>query len=220
MIHPRWGAPPRVQALVTTRSSGDMASLEARSRLRELLPGEPAWLKQVHGTTVVAAGERERPEADAAFARVPARVCAVMAADCMPVLFADEAGSVVAAAHAGWRGLCAGILERTVEAMGVAPPSVHAWMGPAIGPRAYEVGDEVRDAYLKADADAAAAFTATRPGHWLLDLYAVAKQRLSAAGVQHVHGGGFCTLTDEGRFFSYRRDGTMQRMAALIWIAA
>lgn len=218
LIHPEWSAPPGVRALFTTRASGDMASEEARARLRRLLPADPVWLKQVHGATVVKAGAAVRPEADACFTREPGRVCAVMAADCMPVLFADDEASIVAAAHAGWRGLCAGVLERTVEAMAIAPSRLRVWLGPAIGPRAYEVGEDVRGAYLKSDAAAAAAFTATRPGHWLLDLYAVARQRLSAAGVQRIYGGGFCTLTDTAWFFSYRRDGTMQRMAALIWL--
>lgn len=206
-----------MQAMVTTRALGDMASPAGRARLAMLLPGEPAWLKQVHGTRVVAAAEG-RPEADAAVTRERARVCAVMAADCMPVLFSDRAGTVVAAAHAGWRGLCAGVLEETVAAMGVAPAQVLAWLGPAIGPRAYEVGDEVREAFVARDAQAAQAFAPARPGHWMLDLYAVARQRLSRAGVVSVSGGAACTHSERERFFSYRRDGAKERMAALIWL--
>jgi len=221
LIHPDWEAPSRVRAFFTTRGFGDVGAAPGRGRLQQLLPGEPAWLKQVHGATVVEAAASPRPrEADASFTRTPGRVCAVMAADCMPVLLADDAGGVVAAAHAGWRGMGAGVLEATVHAMGVPPRSLRAWMGPAIGPRAYEVGDEVRDAYLGRDAAAAVAFTPTRPGHWLLDLYAVARLRLAAAGVDRIAGGSYCTHSDEKRFFSFRRDGTMQRMAAVIWLEA
>ena len=200
-----------MRAFVTTRSTGDP---------RPLLPAEPAWLKQVHGTVVLEAdGVSGRPEADAAYTRSPGVVCVVGAADCMPVLLAQDDGSVVGAAHAGWRGLCAGVIEATLDAMQSAPERTVAWLGPAIGPRVYEVGDEVRDAYLDRDAAAASAFSATRPGHWLLDLYAVARQRLAARGVQRVSGGGFCTFSDAARFHSFRRDRTTERMAALIWIA-
>ncbi|MDA1117262.1 MAG: peptidoglycan editing factor PgeF [Proteobacteria bacterium] len=208
MIVPDWPAPARVRALVSTRGEGDPP-----------LPAAPAWLRQVHGTQVVdarhAAGE---PQADAAYARDALVVCAVKAADCMPVLLADDAGSAVAAAHAGWRGLCNGVIEATVEAMQVPPRSMLAWLGPAIGPQAYEVGDEVRDAFLARDAQAAAAFTPHRPGHWLLDLYAVARQRLAARGVTRVYGGGFCTYSDPARFPSWRRDGTRERIAAYVWL--
>lgn len=217
LIRPAWEAPGRVEALVTTRALGDMASPEGRARLARLLPGEPCWLKQVHGTRVVAAAAG-KPEADAAFTRERERVCAVMAADCMPVLFSDRAGIVVAAAHAGWRGLCAGVLEETVAAMDVPPAGLLAWLGPAIGPRAYEVGDEVREAFVARDRQAASAFAPARPGHWMLDLYAVARQRLAAAGVVSVGGGGACTHGERETFFSYRRDGARERMAALIWL--
>ncbi len=205
--------------MVTTRGAGDMARPEGKELLRPLLPSEPCWLKQVHGIRVVRAeGGAQRAEADAVFTRERGRVCAVMAADCMPVLFADRAGSVVAAAHAGWRGLCAGVLEETVQATGADPAALIAWLGPAIGPRAYEVGDEVRDAFLAQDAQAACAFAPARPGHWMLDLYAVARQRLAGAGVSAVSGGGFCTHTEAQRFFSFRRDGSSARMAALVWL--
>lgn len=220
MITPQWGAPANVRALMTTRGIGDVADAVGRATLRTLVPAEPAWLRQVHGTTVVEAGDgRERPQADASFTRRRSVVCAVMAADCMPVLFADAQGTVVGAAHAGWRGLAAGVLEATVAAMGVAGERLHAWLGPAIGPRAYEVGDEVRDAFIARDRRAESAFRPNRPGHWLLDLYAVARQRLEALGVRRIEGGGFCTYSDPDRFFSYRRERATGRMAALIWLA-
>jgi YfiH family protein len=142
-----------------------------------------------------------------------------MAADCMPVLLADRGGGVVAAVHAGWRGLCAGVIEAALEEMRVAPHEVLAWLGPAIGPKAYEVGDEVREAFLLNDATAATAFVQSRPGHWLLDLYAVARMRLAARGVASVYGGGYCTFSEKERFFSFRRDRATERMAAVIWIA-
>ena len=219
LITPGWDAPPNVRAFVTTRAAGDMASELGRAALRAILPAEPAWLKQVHGTRVVEARLLpERPEADASYTFGKGRVCAVMAADCMPVLFADTGGGGVAAAHAGWRGLCAGVLEATVEAMQVPAGRVLAWLGPAIGPQAYEVGPEVRDAFIARDPRAASAFAENRAGHWLLDLYAVARQRLEAIGVQRVQGGGFCTYGESARFFSYRRERTKSRMAALIWL--
>ena len=210
VIRPDWPVSTRVQAFVTTRATGDP---------RALVPNEPAWLKQVHGTVVLeAATVRDRPEAEASFARAPGAVCVVRAADCMPVLLADEEGTVVGAAHAGWRGLCAGVIESTLDAMGSDPARTHAWIGPAIGPEVYVVGVEVREASRARDARAEAAFRPTRPGHWLLDLYAVARQRLAARGVRHVHGGGFCTFSDARRFPSFRRDRTTERMAALVWI--
>ena len=219
LLRPQWPAPSAVQALMTTRSAGDMASAEGRARLRALLPAEPAWLRQVHGTRVVeAAPGGELPEADAALTRRPGVVCAVFAADCMPVLLADRHGTVVAAAHAGWRGLCAGVLESTVQAMQREPSELVAWLGPAIGPQAYEVGDEVRAAFVAREARAAQAFRPGRSGHWWLDLYAVARQRLEALGVRQVHGGGFCTYSDAARFFSFRRERTRSRMAALVWL--
>jgi YfiH family protein len=219
LIRPDWDAPAHVRAMVTTRRAGDMSQPEGRRFLAPLLPSEPQWLKQVHGTRVVEAGAGpDKPEADAAFTRERGRVCAVMAADCMPVLLADRAGSVVAAAHAGWRGLCAGVIEETVKATGVDAATLIAWLGPAIGPRAYEVGEEVRDAFIARDAKAAQAFAPGRPGHWMLDLYAVARQRLAGAGVDAVYGGRLCTHTDRESFFSFRRDRTGARMAALVWL--
>jgi len=219
VIVPDWPAPPGVRALVTTRALGDMKSAGSRLRLRAILPGEPVWLRQVHGTDVVdAASAAPGTPADASFSRKKNAVCAVMAADCMPVLLADEKGEAVAAAHAGWRGLSAGVIEATVAAMGVPAQRLLAWLGPAIGPKAYEVGAEVREAFLAKDARAEFAFAPTRPGHWNLDLYAVARQRLASVGITRVTGGEFCTHTEKERFFSYRRDKAMQRMAAAIWL--
>jgi YfiH family protein len=241
-IVPDWPAPARVRALMTTRaggvSAGGYASLnlgmrcgddppavaETRRRLAARLPAAPVWLKQVHGTAVADADDARakgiEPEADAAVARTAGTVCAVLVADCLPVLLADERGTVVGVAHAGWRGLCGGVIEATLDAMRVAPSSVLAWLGPAIGPQTYEVGDEVRAAFIARDARAAQAFVATRPGHWLLDLYAVARQRLAAHGATRVYGGGLCTYTDAERFFSFRRQGAASgRMAALVWLA-
>jgi YfiH family protein len=219
-VVPDWPAAANVRALVTTRALGDMKSMEGRARLRQHLPGEPKWLSQVHGISVVdAANSATGAAADASFSRAKGVVSAVMAADCMPVLFADERGEVVGAAHAGWRGLCAGVIEATVAAMDVPAARVIAWLGPAIGPEVYEIGAEVRDAYLAHDKRAEAAFTPTRPGHWRLDLYAVARQRLAAMGVARVSGGDFCTASDTARFFSYRRDRASERMAAAIWLA-
>ena len=220
IIHPQWDAPARVRAIVTTRETGDMASGEARARLRGMLPADPAWLRQVHGTAVADLDSSGADAtADAAVTRSANRVCAIQVADCLPVLFADRSATVVAAAHAGWRGLAAGVLEATTEAMQVRAAEILAWLGPAIGPRAYEVGDEVRAVFLGRDEAAGAAFSPTRPGHWRLDLYLLARQRLHAKGVNSVYGGGLCTYSDRERFFSYRRDGATGRMAALIWLA-
>lgn len=220
IIAPDWPAPPNVRALVTSRALGDLKGEEGRNKLRARLPADPVWLRQVHGVTVVdAAVAPAGAIADASFAKRKNVVCAVMAADCLPVLFADESRMAVGIAHAGWRGLSAGVLEATVHAMAVPPGRLLAWLGPAIGPQAYEIGAEVRAAFLARDARAETAFTPTRPGHWRLDLYAVARQRLASVGVSRVSGGGFCTATDTERFFSYRRDKAEERMAAAIWLA-
>jgi polyphenol oxidase len=208
LVLPDWPAPPRVRAVMTTRNTG-------QADLRALLPAEPAWLRQVHGTRVVRLDQVvSNPEADAAVTARRSLVCAIRVADCMPVLLADESATVVGAAHAGWRGLSAGVIESTVHAMGIAGGELLAWLGPAIGPKVYEVGDEVRDAFKEKDA-----FSPTRPGHWLLDLYAVARERLRACGVERIFGGGYCTYSEPQRFHSYRRDGTSARMAAYIWLA-
>ena len=207
LIRPDWPAPPKVRALMTTRNT-------VAAKLRLLLPDEPAWLRQVHGARVVRIDRPvSTPEADAAVTATKNRVCAIRAADCMPVLLVDEDATVIGAAHAGWRGLCAGVIENTVQAMGVSGGKLLAWLGPAIGPEVYEVGDEVRDAFKEKDA-----FSPTRPGHWLLDLYAVARQRLRSSGVNRIFGGEYCTYSEPERFYSYRRDRASGRMAALIWL--
>jgi len=237
LLLPDWPVPANVRALQTTRQGGlspapwqglnlgdhvgDAPERVAanRAELRGSLPAEPAWLQQVHGIHVVdAATAIDRPEADAAYARQPGAVCAVMTADCLPVLLCDRAGTVVAAAHAGWRGLQAGVLEATIAAMAVPPADLLAWLGPAIGPQAFEVGEEVRAAFVAADADAVQAFRPGAAGKWLADIYLLARQRLQAAGIFSVSGGDLCTVSDAGRFFSYRRDNITGRMATLIWL--
>ena len=242
LIHADWPAPAWVQAVATTRQGGvsvePYASLNlgdhvndepsAVRRNRELLraglslPGEPAWLQQVHGTAAVqAAFAGDRVTADASWTSTAGVVCAVLTADCLPVLFCNRAGTHVAAAHAGWRGLSAGVLESTVgwlAADGAAPDSLLAWLGPAIGPSSYEVGVDVRDAFLRTDPAAEAAFQLNRPGHWLLDLYTAARLRLRRAGVTAISGGNYCTLADPERFFSHRRTGVTGRQATLIWL--
>jgi polyphenol oxidase len=208
LLFPDWPAPPDLRAVMTTRNTN-------QSEVRALLPAEPAWLRQVHGTRVVRLDQLvSSPQADAAVTGRRNLVCAIRVADCMPVLLADEAATVVGAAHAGWRGLSAGVIENTVQAMGIPGERLLAWLGPAIGPKVYEVGDEVRDAFKEKNA-----FSPTRPGHWLLDLYAVARQRLRSCGVERIFGGGDCTYSDPQRFYSYRRDGTSGRMAAFIWLS-
>lgn len=205
---------------MTTRALGDMKSEQGRRSLRAELPADPLWLRQVHGVDVVDAGTAKAgTAADASYTTRKSVVCTVMAADCMPILFADERGEAVGLAHAGWRGLSAGVIEATVAAMKVPSVRLLAWLGPAIGPDAYEIGEEVREAFLQRDAKAASAFLPTRPGHWRLDLYAVARQRLAALGVANVSGGGFCTATDVARFYSYRRNKAVERMAAAVWLS-
>lgn len=236
-IVPDWPAPASVRALVTTRtggvSAGAYASLnlathvgddpaavaENRRRLRALLPAEPLWLSQVHGTTVARAEDAaEGVAADAAFTRRAGRVCAVLTADCLPVLLCNDAGTVVAAAHAGWRGLAGGVIETALRATNEPPARLLAWLGPAIGPQAFEVGAEVRATFLAHSPDAAAAFAAKENGKWLADLYRLAEQRLNALGVSRVYGGGRCTFLEADCFYSYRREKTTGRMASLIWL--
>ena len=204
---------------------GDDVEIVSRNRAalctRYALPSEPRWLRQVHGVRVVrfddAATGDDEPEADAAVTTKPGAVLAILTADCLPVLFCSDDGGTIAAAHAGWRGLAAGVLENTVVAMRTPPEKIIAWLGPAAGPRAYEVGDEVRAAFVDIDLRAASAFMPTRPGHWLCDLYALARLRLANVGVTRVSGGGLCTISDPHRFFSHRRDGITGRMATLVW---
>ena len=236
-IIPDWPAPSWIKAVSTTRvggvSTGAYASLnlaehvaddplaviENRRRLREhlALPTEPVWLHQVHGCGIIDADAAVPvAEADGAVSRTPGHVCAVMTADCLPVLLCDRAGTRVAAAHAGWRGLANGVIEAAVAALGVPGNSVLAWLGPAIGPQAFEVGAEVRAAFVAHNPAAADAFTA-HGERWHADLYRLAHQRLSALGITEIYGGGLCTYTDATRFYSYRRDGVTGRMATLIW---
>lgn len=249
LIFPSWPAPPAVRAVCTTRRGGvgeapfDTQNLGAHVgddagavrdnraglRLALRLAQEPAWLEQVHGATVARADlivERvgaPQPQADASVTSQPGIACAVLVADCLPVLFCDRSGHRVAAAHAGWRGLAAGVLEATVDAMGVAPASVLAWLGPAIGPERFEVGPEVRAAFVDRDLGAAECFM-VKPGtpagadKYLCDIFALARRRLAAVGVTQVHGGDICTVSDPDSFFSHRRDGRTGRMAALIWL--
>lgn len=191
---------------------------------RFALPSPPRWLRQVHGIQVVVEPEfdahaLDEPQVDAAITRTRGAVLAILTADCLPVVFAADDGSEVAAAHAGWRGLAGGVLESTIKAMRTPPDHVVAWLGPAAGPQAYEVGQEVYDAFVLADADAASAFVATRPGHWHADLYALARSRLAAVGITRVQGGGLCTMSDPQRFFSHRRDQRTGRMATVIYRA-
>jgi YfiH family protein len=236
---PDWPVPAGVRAIMTTRrggvSAGPYASFNLathvgdderavaanRHRLRHAmgLPSEPAWLEQVHGTAVAVLGREHAAPADAAVAFSRGQVCAVLVADCLPVFLAGSAGDRVGIAHAGWRGLAGGVIEATVAALDCEPGSLVAWLGPSIGPDAFEVGSEVREAFLGRDAQAAGAFRAGRAGRYLADLPALARRRLAALGVRDVRGGGICTHADPGRFYSYRRDGVTGRMAALAWLA-
>lgn len=225
-----------MRALITTRaggvSSGKFASLNlsarvgddpqcvARNRaiLRACLPADPAWVKQVHGTAVIeAARATSDTEADGAVTRSPGTVCAVMTADCLPVLLSDREGRRAGIAHAGWRGLAGGVVENVVHAMGVPPQDLIAYVGPGIGARRYEVGEDVHKAFVERSPAATASFVPRRNGTYLVDLYGLARQRLAAAGVAEVYGGEFCTASEE-RFFSFRRDQTTGRMASLIWL--
>ncbi|HET6804735.1 MAG TPA: peptidoglycan editing factor PgeF [Frateuria sp.] len=240
-ILPDWPAPRGVHAAVTTRHgpgistgpyarfnlglrSGDAAEAVASNRdaLHHALdlPSAPRWLRQVHGTTVAQLGPlagEEEPQADAAVAHLPGTALAILTADCLPVLFCSEDGARIGAAHAGWRGLAAGVLEATIAAMGMAPARLMAWLGPCIGAASYEVGADVRTAFVAHDPEASGCFVATRPGHWHCDLAGLARRKLAAAGVAGIHGGGFDTHADP-RFYSYRRDGASSgRFASLIW---
>lgn len=242
-----WPAPPQVRAFTTLRhglgdsaapfdhfnlgnrhaADGDDPSTVERNRAllieHAALPSPPHWLRQVHGIAVeriegrVASGE---PEADAAVTSTPGSVLAILTADCLPVLFCADDGGEVAAAHAGWRGLVAGVLEATVAAMRTPAHRVSAWLGPAAGPRHYEIGVEVYDAFVSRDWAAGSAFQSTRPHHWRVDLAALARQRLVNVGLRpdRIHGSGHCTIAEPGRFYSHRRDGRTGRMASLVWI--
>jgi YfiH family protein len=236
-IIPGWPAPQNVKALQTTRNGGvsaaphnslnlgdhvgdaPLAVSRNRALLEPLLPSEPVWLKQVHGTEVVDAGGTTCwPEGDACISHRSGAVCVVMTADCLPLLLCDEQGSVVGAVHAGWRGLCDGVIEQAVRAMNAPPQTLMAWLGPAIGPQAFEVGEEVRAAFVEKQPQAEAAFVPGASGKYLADLYQLARLRLNAQGIAHIYGGGWCTHTDSVRFFSYRRDGATGRMGTFIWL--
>ncbi|ODU51506.1 MAG: multi-copper polyphenol oxidoreductase [Lysobacteraceae bacterium SCN 69-48] len=234
-----WPAPPGVRALTTLRhglggsqspfdtfnlgsrcGDGVMVVAENRRQLEAALalPSPPRWLRQVHGMAVAVEPGDDEPEADAAVTATPGTVLAILTADCLPVVLAAKDGGEIAAAHAGWRGLCTGVLESTVGAMRTPPDQLVAWLGPAAGPQAYEIGTEVFEAFTARDGRARMAFVPTRPGHWRVDLYMLARQRLLDAGMTDVHGGGLCTISDPSRFFSHRRDGRSGRIATLAWI--
>jgi YfiH family protein len=232
---PEWPAPPKVRAWVTERGSaarygtlnlalhvGDDAESVAanRSRLAAALelPSEPRWLEQIHGTRVLDLDREAVAAADGAVTGRAGVVCAVMTADCLPVIFCDRAGRRVGVAHAGWRGLLNGVLPAAVAALGSEPNGLVAWLGPAIGQAAFEVGAEVRDAFVARSPAAARRFVANTRGRWQADLYGLASDALAAAGVSSVHGGGFCTYAEAGRFFSHRREAPCGRMATLVWI--
>jgi YfiH family protein len=236
-IVPEWPAAPGVHALSTTRNEAAGRALDfapsgpniagAREYLRGLVPNDPVWLRQVHGTAIA---DLDAPyngfAADGSVTRTPETVCAVLTADCLPVLFADRDSRVVAVAHAGWRGLSGGVIEAAVAAMRIDPSSVLAWLGPAIGPRAFEVGSDVFAAFCDRDPGAEECFVSrtkeSTNKKWHADLYALARRKLARAGVSAVYGGGRCTLTESGYFHSYRRDGPTAngRMATMIWLSA
>ena len=201
---------------------GDDPDAIARNRSELLerfgLPSPPRWLRQVHGTTVADEPGFDEPQADVAMTRMAGTVLAVLTADCLPVVFAAADGSEVAVAHAGWRGLSAGVLEATIAAMRTPAHRILVWLGPAAGPLAYEIGPEVFDAFVRRDPRAVSAFVATRPGHWHVDLYVLARHRLAGAGVTRVFGGGLCTISDPQRFYSHRRDRRTGRMATLVYM--
>lgn len=240
---PNWPAPANVRAFTTLRHPlgaslapfehlnlgarcGDDSNAVQQNRAlvqaQAALPSAPCWLNQVHGTAVhrCFGAPIHEPEADAAVTDGAGVVLAILSADCLPVLFCAIDGSEVAAAHAGWRGLCAGVLEATVAAMHVPAEQLLAWLGPAAGPTAYEVGNEVRDAFCARHPQSAAAFRATRRGHWLCDLYQLARQRLRSVGVRQICGGEHCTISEPQQFFSHRRDQRSGRMATLVWLAS
>jgi YfiH family protein len=236
-LTPDWPAPASVKACVTTREGGvsvapfdslnlgdhvddsPQAVAENRRRLTEHFAIQPAWLQQVHGVDVVHADPGVVATADASWTATPGIACAAMTADCLPALFCDRAGTRVAAAHAGWRGLAAGVLEATLDSLDVAPQQVLVWLGPAIGPQAFEVGSEVREVFIQQLPEAATAFVpSANAGKFLADIYALARLRLAARGVTAVYGGGFCTVSDP-RFFSYRRASRTGRFASLVWLS-
>lgn len=239
-LKPDWKVAKNIKALSTQRRGGvsdapydsfnlgahvgDVPSAVTANRLLLIqegkLPQAPLFLNQIHGTDVLRLpGEESQPDADAAYSNQPGQVCVVMTADCLPVLFASETGDEVAAAHAGWRGLCDGVLEATVAQFTAARSQIHAWLGPAIGAQAFQVGSEVRSAFIQQDPNAAQAFKVDPADSekYLADLYLLATLRLNKLGINHIYGGEHCTFNEKERFFSYRRDGVTGRMASLIW---
>jgi YfiH family protein len=238
-LTPDWPAPPTVRALSTLRGGGvsrppyaslnlghhvadaPMAVAKNRRRLLEQagLPAEPSWLSQVHGTRVADLDlPGESGPADAALTRQPGRVCAILTADCLPILLAADSGDRIAAAHAGWRGLAGGVIEATVRALDMPGERLLAWLGPAIGPGHFEIGPEVREELLRDDPGAAAAFEPNAAGRFMADLHALARRRLARLGVERVYGGGECTYAQADKYFSHRRDGQTGRQATLIWL--
>lgn len=239
LLLPDWPAPKRVRAVSTTRLGGvslppydslnlgdhvgdvpERVAVNRRWLWQVLeLPAEPFWLNQIHGNHVVMAEQVDTPvEADAAYTRQIGPVCVVMTADCLPILLCDRAGSCVAAAHGGWRGLAGGVIAATVKCMGCAPEALQAWLGPAIGSTAFEVGSEVRQTFLELDPGSSVCFQPSPAGRWLADIYELARQQLRALGITAIYGGDWCTFSERERFFSYRRDGRTGRMASLIWL--
>jgi polyphenol oxidase len=247
LIRPKWPVPRRVRAFITTRvlpsgadgskppfnafnladHVGDDTDQVRRNRAllaqHIQLPGEPCWLRQVHGNNVIEASPLDAPaepaEADAAWTTKSNAICAVLTADCLPLLLSDREGTAVAAVHAGWRGLHNGIITKTVQTLPVPPQRLLAWLGPAIGPRAYEVDRTVYEQFLALDPGYGAAFTPSDPGHWHFDLYRIARMQLEACGIEEIYGGDRCTYRETGVFYSYRREGKTGRMASLIWLA-
>jgi len=243
-IQPDWPAAENIHAFSTTRNlpahmpASDVSAFDSfnlalhveddpqqvkahRQQLSQQLklPAEPLWLNQIHGHRVVNAAlfSNTLPDADASFSEQPNYVCSVMTADCLPLLFCNRKGNKVAAAHAGWRGLAEGVIENTVASLNEAPHRILVWLGPAIGPQTFEVGEEVRDVFINEQPAAVDAFQANREGHFLADIYQLARLRLKALGIEAVYGGGYCTYTDAQQFYSYRRDGKTGRQVSLIW---
>lgn len=239
LLKPDWPVPAQVKSLITTRQGGvsrppydqlnlaqhvgDQAEAVARNRalLREegALPADPFWLQQVHGCAVAdAASDESGCEADAVFSRQPGRVCAVLTADCLPLLMVDRDGREICAVHAGWRGLAGGVIESALSRFTREPQELMVWLGPAIGPRAFEVGDDVYEAFVGRNREDAVAFSRNPQGRWMADIYRLARQRLARFGVGYVGGGDYCTWSQPVDFYSYRRDGMTGRMASLIWL--
>ncbi len=240
-IIPNWPSPPNVKAIFTTRKGGvsrnrngiyaelnlgdhvhdDFLSVQQnRALLRQYLPNNPNWLKQVHGAKPVWVDKNlVELEGDAALSRCSGKVCAILVADCLPIFLCDTAGTVVGVAHAGWRGLANGIIENSISEMACMSSEIIAWLGPAIGPKHFEIGEEVREIFLKQDSKSSFAFTPSQSSKkWFADLFILARQRLTDAGVTKIYGGYECTFSNSSRFYSYRRDGQTGRMAALIWL--